>query len=257
MTSWAPIACCGSPTPRSRVGAGAQTWAVRDARDSRALGRGGGRAAVSGARVLDRPLAATARRTICWRMSGPARRRLCELRAGEGCGRWDRSAGLRRAARGRRALLVGGGVGIAPLAILQDSLAAEDVTSAVLLGFRDGSRARGRGAAERRARRHRRRLGRPPRPRHRPAGGRARAGRARGRVRVRTGADAGGRQGYVRRRASARPARAGGGHGVRVRRLLRLRRADARRRLSARVRRRPGDRRGRAGAGRGHAGAPA
>jgi NAD(P)H-flavin reductase len=41
---------------------------------------------------------------------------------------------------GRRALLVGGGVGIAPLAILQDGLACETI---VLLGFRDGPRAQG------------------------------------------------------------------------------------------------------------------
>jgi NAD(P)H-flavin reductase len=41
-----------------------------------------------------------------------------------------------------RALLVGGGVGIAPLAILQDELAA-DAASAVLLGFRDSPHAAG------------------------------------------------------------------------------------------------------------------
>ncbi len=40
----------------------------------------------------------------------------------------------------RRALLVGGGVGIAPLAILQDTL---DRDSTVLLGFRDRARAAG------------------------------------------------------------------------------------------------------------------
>jgi len=45
----------------------------------------------------------------------------------------------------RRPLLVGGGVGIAPLAILQDTLASADFSSTVLLGFRDG--ARGEGAA--------------------------------------------------------------------------------------------------------------
>jgi len=49
---------------------------------------------------------------------------------------------------GRRAILVGGGVGIAPLAILQDALtgappAAGETTA--LLGFRDGARARGAG----------------------------------------------------------------------------------------------------------------
>ncbi len=50
---------------------------------------------------------------------------------------------------GRRALLVGGGVGIAPLAILQDELElrvrrlAATVLRTVLLGFRDGPRAQG------------------------------------------------------------------------------------------------------------------
>ena len=60
-------------------------------------------------------------------------------------------------------------------------------------------------------------------------------------------------------RALRRPgaARAGGGNGLRLRRLLRLRRAAARRRLPAGVRRRPGDRCRGARAGRGHAGAPA
>ncbi len=76
---------------------------------------------------------------------GPGTRRLCELRAG------DRLWALGPLGRGftapsdrRRALLVGGGVGIAPLAILQDVLAdagAPGVT--VLLGFRDGARAQG------------------------------------------------------------------------------------------------------------------
>jgi NAD(P)H-flavin reductase len=41
---------------------------------------------------------------------------------------------------GRRALLVGGGVGIAPLAIWQDEL---DPDARALLGFRDGRRAEG------------------------------------------------------------------------------------------------------------------
>src|SRR5205085_2369919 len=41
---------------------------------------------------------------------------------------------------GRRAILVGGGVGIAPLAMLQDGL---ERGATVLLGFRDGARAEG------------------------------------------------------------------------------------------------------------------
>jgi dihydroorotate dehydrogenase electron transfer subunit len=72
---------------------------------------------------------------------GPGSRRLCELRAGEGL--WTLGPlgrGFAAPPAGRRAILVGGGVGIAPLAILQDRL-EEDAT--VLLGFRDGARAEG------------------------------------------------------------------------------------------------------------------
>ena len=47
---------------------------------------------------------------------------------------------LRAAARGRAPLLVGGGVGIAPLAIWQDELGGEAST---LLGFRDAAHAAG------------------------------------------------------------------------------------------------------------------
>ncbi|MGO9762057.1 MAG: dihydroorotate dehydrogenase electron transfer subunit [Solirubrobacteraceae bacterium] len=86
---------------------------------------------------------------------GPGTRRLCELRPGERLwalaplGRGFRAGG--RELDQRRALLVGGGVGIAPLAILQDTLSdganadtasgADAVT--VLLGFRDAARAAG------------------------------------------------------------------------------------------------------------------
>ena len=71
---------------------------------------------------------------------GPGTRRLCELRAGEGL--WALGPlgnGFRPPGEGRRALLVGGGVGIAPLAIWQDTLGA----SGVLLGFRDAAHAHG------------------------------------------------------------------------------------------------------------------
>jgi dihydroorotate dehydrogenase electron transfer subunit len=76
---------------------------------------------------------------------GPGTRRLCELRKGEGL--WalgPLGRGFEPPTARRRAILVGGGVGIAPLAILQDALEAEaerEVT--VLLGFRDGARAEG------------------------------------------------------------------------------------------------------------------
>jgi NAD(P)H-flavin reductase len=76
---------------------------------------------------------------------GPGTRRLCELREGDGL--WalgPLGKGFEPPGERRRAILVGGGVGIAPLAILQDALEAEaerEVT--VLLGFRDGARAQG------------------------------------------------------------------------------------------------------------------
>ncbi|HEV2973370.1 MAG TPA: dihydroorotate dehydrogenase electron transfer subunit [Solirubrobacteraceae bacterium] len=76
---------------------------------------------------------------------GPGTKRLCELDEGDGL--WALGPlgnGFQPPGARRRAILVGGGVGIAPLAILQDALAAEaavDVT--VLLGFRDAARAEG------------------------------------------------------------------------------------------------------------------
>lgn len=75
---------------------------------------------------------------------GPGTKRLCELTTGEGL--WalgPLGRGFSTPREGRRALLVGGGVGIAPLAILQDTLLADSVSNTVLLGFRDGPRAAG------------------------------------------------------------------------------------------------------------------
>jgi len=90
---------------------------------------------------------------------GPGTKRLCELRAGDDV--WalgPLGQGFTAPRDGRRALLVGGGVGIAPLAILQDELeratnlnrapadsmeAATVSAVTVLLGFRDGPRAQG------------------------------------------------------------------------------------------------------------------
>jgi dihydroorotate dehydrogenase electron transfer subunit len=77
---------------------------------------------------------------------GPGTRRLCELREGDQLwtlgplGRGFRAPAPAAPAPQRRAILVGGGVGIAPLAILQDSLAAP---ATVLLGFRDRAHAAG------------------------------------------------------------------------------------------------------------------
>src|SRR6202022_4669837 len=72
---------------------------------------------------------------------GPGTNRLCELGAGDGLslvGPLGRGFSPPRA--GRRALLVGGGVGIAPLAIWQDELGPG---TTALLGFRDGAHAAG------------------------------------------------------------------------------------------------------------------
>ena len=70
---------------------------------------------------------------------GPGTRRLCELRAGDGL--WllgPLGVGFRAPGEGQRPLLVGGGVGIAPLAIWQDVIGAP-----ALLGFRDAHHAAG------------------------------------------------------------------------------------------------------------------
>jgi dihydroorotate dehydrogenase electron transfer subunit len=72
---------------------------------------------------------------------GPGTRRLSELREGDGL--WalgPLGRGFIALSDRRRAILAGGGVGIAPLAILQDALAD---AATVLLGFRDASRAEG------------------------------------------------------------------------------------------------------------------
>ncbi|MDQ6818199.1 MAG: hypothetical protein M3018_12455, partial [Actinomycetota bacterium] len=73
---------------------------------------------------------------------GPGTRRLCELRPGDGLllvG--PLGNGFRAPREDRGALLVGGGVGIAPLAIWQDELG----DAPALLGFRDRARAEGAG----------------------------------------------------------------------------------------------------------------
>ena len=71
---------------------------------------------------------------------GPGTRRLVELDAGDGL--WllgPLGLGFRAPEAGRRPLLVGGGVGIAPLAIWQDVLGG----APALLGFRDALHAEG------------------------------------------------------------------------------------------------------------------
>jgi NAD(P)H-flavin reductase len=72
---------------------------------------------------------------------GPGTARLCELRPGDGL--WilgPLGRGFAPPRDGRRPLLAGGGVGIAPLAILSDTL---DSAAVVLLGFRDTPHAEG------------------------------------------------------------------------------------------------------------------
>ncbi len=72
---------------------------------------------------------------------GPGTARLCELAAGEELTLLGPlGIGFAPPREGRRPLLVGGGVGIAPLAILQDQLGAP---APALLGFRDAARAQG------------------------------------------------------------------------------------------------------------------
>jgi dihydroorotate dehydrogenase electron transfer subunit len=71
---------------------------------------------------------------------GPGTRRLCELRPGDGV--WllgPLGLGFRAPRAGRRPVLVGGGVGTAPLAIWADTLG----DPLVLLGFRDAAHAEG------------------------------------------------------------------------------------------------------------------
>jgi NAD(P)H-flavin reductase len=75
---------------------------------------------------------------------GPGTRRLCEL--GEGEGLWllgPLGQGFSSPEHEHRALLVGGGVGIAPLAIWRDVLSLTDRSTTVLLGFRDRAHAEG------------------------------------------------------------------------------------------------------------------
>jgi dihydroorotate dehydrogenase electron transfer subunit len=75
---------------------------------------------------------------------GPGTKRLCELGPGDGLllvGPLGNGFALPR--DGRVPLLVGGGVGIAPLAIWQDELRAGGTESPALLGFRDAAHAAG------------------------------------------------------------------------------------------------------------------
>jgi dihydroorotate dehydrogenase electron transfer subunit len=75
---------------------------------------------------------------------GPGTERLAALQPGEEL--WvtgPLGVGFQPPADGRRALLCGGGVGTAPLAILQDELLAAGLSAPALLGFRDRAHAAG------------------------------------------------------------------------------------------------------------------
>jgi NAD(P)H-flavin reductase len=75
---------------------------------------------------------------------GPGTARLCELGSGDGL--WltgPLGIGFSAPEDGRRALLCGGGVGTAPLAIWQDELLAAGRPAPALLGFRDAAHAPG------------------------------------------------------------------------------------------------------------------
>jgi dihydroorotate dehydrogenase electron transfer subunit len=72
---------------------------------------------------------------------GPGTKRLAELQPGDGLhSLGPLGRGFARPRDGRRPILVGGGVGIAPLAILKDALGASALP---LLGFRDAHHAEG------------------------------------------------------------------------------------------------------------------
>ena len=193
-------------------------------------GGGRGRAPLSPARLLARPPARRRGSISCSRTSGRARGASASCAPGEELwvlGPLGRGFRARRA-RARRAILVGGGVGIAPLAILQD---------------------RSRGAAHARAARLPRRARTPPAPRCSPAPASppttARSATTGSSPSCSPRSSTRDAHAVVyacgpapmleavramcaeRERAGA--ARAGGGHGVRLRRLLRLRRAAPRR----------------------------
>ena len=75
---------------------------------------------------------------------GPGTGRLCELGAGDGLHLLGPlGLGFTAPGDGQRAVLCGGGVGTAPLAILQDVLLADGIPQTALLGFRDAAHAAG------------------------------------------------------------------------------------------------------------------
>ncbi len=167
---------------------------------------------------------------------GPGTRRLGELGAGDPLMLLGPlGAGFGPPAAGTRPLLVGGGIGTAPILALHD----EHPEAPIVLGFRSASHAEAAqlfggspllttddGSAGQPGPRDR-----APAP---PAGRRPRGNR----VRLRPTADAGGGEGTLHRARHPRRTCTGSGNGVRLRRLLRLRGAD-KGRLRPRLRGRP------------------
>ena len=118
---------------------------------------------------------------------GPGTDRLCELEPGEHV--WVNgplgnsfSAPKELSPGAAGAILVGGGIGIAPLALLRRTFAAKNIPTRVLLGFRDEAHSGGLddlfSCCEVRLASDDGHIG-PPRLRHRPAGGHARRRRRR------------------------------------------------------------------------------
>jgi NAD(P)H-flavin reductase len=105
---------------------------------ARALGEGAGEAAAAG------EAATGVRLEFMLEAVGPGTERLCELGPGNGLlVTGPLGIGFAAPEDGRRALLCGGGVGTAPLAIWQDELLARGEPAPALLGFRDADHAPG------------------------------------------------------------------------------------------------------------------
>ena len=144
--------------------------------------RGGGRPFLPRAISVadDRPAASGVRLDFLVEGVGPGTERLCALEPGERVwvngplgNAFSTPREVNPGAAG--AILVGGGIGIAPLALLRRGFGERGVPPRVLLGFRDRAHSGGLDALLRLAAtaggppRHRGRPCRPPRLRHRPA----------------------------------------------------------------------------------------
>ena len=113
------LACADPDGPRAAAGP------VLHAGRGRAVGRRGGRAALPAAGLLATCAAREGQLEFLLEDVGPGTHRLAELAPGDGL--WllgPLGRGFAPPEAGRRALLVGGGIGIVPLAALQDELPA-------------------------------------------------------------------------------------------------------------------------------------